>query len=91
MPNDTTRRKILKGAIALPGVIAATVAGFRVSDTKAQKMPQDQAQYQDTPKNGQRCDGCRFYVPGDGDSGKCQVVAGTVAAEGWCALYAPTS
>jgi anaerobic selenocysteine-containing dehydrogenase len=88
---NPNRRQVLKLGAALPAVAAAIPMLLSGRDARAQKMPQKQAQYQDTPKNGQRCDGCQFYIPGDGNVGKCQVVAGEVAAEGWCALYAPSS
>jgi hypothetical protein len=49
----------------------------------------DALNYQQTPKNGQRCDGCQYYVPdenGDG-MGACTLISGQVDPEGWCISY----
>lgn len=82
-----TRRKVLKLGASLPAFAAGLPFLLNARNANAQKMPKEQAQYQDQPKNGKRCDGCRFWVEG----GKCKVVAGDIAAEGWCALYSPAS
>jgi High potential iron-sulfur protein./TAT (twin-arginine translocation) pathway signal sequence. len=50
----------------------------------------DALNYQPTPKNDQRCDGCQYYVPdqnGDG-MGACTLIAGEVDPAGWCFSYA---
>jgi len=52
------------------------------------KAPKEQVAYQDSPKNGQRCDTCIHYEPSGGGSGTCKLVKGEVAAKGWCQLYA---
>jgi len=81
------RREVIKLGAALPlGALAALpiLGGSRAA--RAQKMPKAQAQYQDQPKNGQKCATCRFFIAGDN---ACQVVAGEIAPEAWCALYAP--
>lgn len=46
-----------------------------------------------TYKAGQQCSSCRFYTgTGNSASGPCMMFPGkTVAAEGWCALYAKKS
>lgn len=46
-------------------------------------------QYQSTPKDGQQCTDCRFYIPdknGDG-LGACAVVEGTIEPEAWCSSF----
>ena len=48
-------------------------------------------QYQSSPKEGEQCSDCRFYIPdknGDG-LGACSIVEGMIEPEGWCASYAP--
>lgn len=83
-----TRRGVIKLGAALPLATLAALpllaAGSR--DARAQKMPQEQAQYQDSPKNGQKCATCQFF---QANQNACQVVAGDIAPEAWCALYAP--
>jgi len=63
---------------------AAKTLGYRAKATTvdAGKFPKYQA--------GQTCANCRFYKGADGDSfGTCPMFAGkTVAAEGWCNVYA---
>lgn len=89
----TTRRGVLKLAATLPATLAALPVLLRTADARAAKMSKEQAQYQDEPNNGQKCINCQFYVkPASGSGpGECQVVAGEIAPEAWCALYAPTA
>lgn len=50
----------------------------------------DALNYQPDPNNGQRCDGCQYYVPdqnGDG-MGACTLISGQVDPAGWCISYA---
>jgi hypothetical protein len=49
----------------------------------ATKMPQKAVSYQATPKGKARCDNCALWQP----PSSCQLVAGTIAASGWCVLY----
>jgi hypothetical protein len=49
----------------------------------ATKMPQKAVSYQTTPKGKARCDNCSLWQP----PSSCQLVAGTIAASGWCVLY----
>jgi len=71
------------------GVIGATLlgAGAAARDALAAKMPKKTAQYQDTPKNGQKCVDCVHFVEG----GACKLVEGEINPEGWCALFSAKS
>jgi hypothetical protein len=45
--------------------------------------------YQSSPKDGQQCSDCTYYIPdknGDG-MGACTLLEGTIDPEGWCASY----
>lgn len=88
---NAARRRFLTLAASVPGAAAVVALAGRVGDAAAQsKMSKKAAQYQDQPKDGQRCDGCQFYIPAEGDGpGACQVVEGEIAPEAWCVLYAP--
>ena len=57
------------------------------------KVPQKDAQYQATPKNGQKCDMCQYYVAAAQPNapGACQLVDGSISPNGWCALFAKKS
>ncbi len=84
----TTRRTILIGAAALSGlpVLAATQ-----SANAAGTVPQASAHYQNKPNaNGQHCSLCNYYLPGASATanGQCKLVAGVIAPNGWCQLFA---
>jgi cytoskeletal protein CcmA (bactofilin family) len=87
----------MKIMTALPGIsrrqaltIAAGVAGASVASAAmvvgtstpahAAKASQKIVKYQDTPKGDQRCENCVQL--------SCKTVDGTVAAQGWCMVYA---
>jgi hypothetical protein len=46
-------------------------------------------QYQEQPKNGQKCADCLQFIPASkqGASGTCKVVEGPINPDGWCAAY----
>lgn len=76
------RRRFLRlvgtSCVALPlGLLGANTAR---SQGKASK---EATNYQDTPKNGQKCSDCHFFIEPDG----CQVVEGKISPEGWCSLF----
>ncbi|SEA35499.1 high-potential iron-sulfur protein [Microbulbifer marinus] len=79
-----TRRKFLKltssSVALLPVALIATDRA--TAQTKAKK---EAVQYQDTPKNGQKCVDCVLFEPPEA----CKVVEGKIAPEGWCSLFAP--
>ncbi|KVE23119.1 High potential iron-sulfur protein [Burkholderia vietnamiensis] len=53
----------------------------RASSVDAAKFPKYQS--------GQRCANCRFYKSESADAGTCPMFAGkSVAADGWCNVYA---
>ncbi len=50
-----------------------------------EKIAQNLVQYQNQPKNGQKCSTCvNFEAPN-----ACKIVAGTINPEGWCIAFAP--
>ncbi len=49
------------------------------------KLSQVEAQYQSTPKAGQKCSQCMHFIA---DSGSCKLVEGQISPEGWCKLFA---
>jgi hypothetical protein len=77
-----SRRMLLTGTVLALGAAAATSA---ISQAAAQqKISQAEAKYQNTPKDGQRCDGCvNFEAPN-----ACKFVQGDISASGWCQLFA---
>jgi len=94
---EVSRRSILQnsafaaGGVAMLGTILAggtallgtMISGNRAAEAQT-KMTPIAVGYQGTPKGAQRCDNCtQFEAPTS-----CKVVTGTIAAAGWCKLYA---
>jgi hypothetical protein len=82
-----SRRQVLTIAAGAAGASvtgAAAVIGASTTAQAAAKASQKTVKYQDTPKGEQRCENCmQFEAPST-----CKTVDGTVAAEGWCMVYA---
>jgi hypothetical protein len=80
-----SRRRVLTVAAGAAGTVAGVTAMVGTSTpAQAAKASQKAVKYQDTPKGEQRCDNCvQFEAPST-----CKTVDGTVAAQGWCIVYA---
>jgi hypothetical protein len=82
-----SRRQVLTIAAGAAGASvtgAAAVIGASTTAQAAAKASQKTVKYQDTPKGEQRCENCmQFEAPST-----CKTVDGTVAAQGWCIVYA---
>jgi High potential iron-sulfur protein len=81
-----SRRQVLTIAAATAGASVTGAAAIIGTSTaaKAAKVSQKIVKYQDTPKGEQRCENCvQFEAPST-----CKTVDGTVAAQGWCTVYA---
>ena len=79
-----SRRKVLTIAVGAVGTSGAAVVVGTSRSAQADKVSQQVVKYQDTPKGEQRCDNCvHFEAPST-----CKIVDGTVAAQGWCMVYA---
>jgi len=75
---------IAAGLVSLPWATRPAAA--------QQKATKQAMQYQEQPKNGQKCADCLQFIPGQqGASGTCKVVEGPISAEGWCAAYVKKS
>jgi len=80
----SSRRKVLlslTGAAALAG--GGLLFGGGDAAQAQTKVSKEQAQYQDSPKDGHQCDGCSFFEKPNA----CKVVEGDISPEGWCALW----
>ena len=75
-----SRRAALAGtALALGATITATAA----RQAAAQQIPQELAQYEDTPKGDDYCEVCNYFQPPKA----CKVVQGEISPNGWCQLF----
>ncbi|HEV3153964.1 MAG TPA: high-potential iron-sulfur protein [Candidatus Baltobacteraceae bacterium] len=81
-----TREEAIK-TLMLPAFAAAFAATTAVADAKSSKAA---LKYQDHPKGSQKCEGCKFYVPGKTTlaRGSCKIVSGSISPNGWCVAYA---
>jgi hypothetical protein len=80
-----SRRQVLTVAAGAAGTVTGVAAIVGVSTAaQAAKTSQKTVKYQDTPKGEQRCDNCIQFEP----PSACKTVDGTVAAQGWCIVYA---
>ncbi len=76
---DGSRRKLIRA------VLGALPAGLLLRLARAsEKMTQQQAEYQDTPKDIYSCATCTLFEPPK----SCKVVAGEVSKDGWCKAFA---
>lgn len=76
---EATRRTLLKAGLAAVGGVVATRARAQ------EKIAQPQVQYQNQPKDGQKCSACVNFVAPNA----CTIVSGVINPEGWCIAYAP--
>ena len=81
---DLSRRALL-GAVA-----AAATTLIAARPASAGSIPKTGVAYQDNPKDGHQCSGCKLFVPGADEKapGTCKSVAGEIKPEGWCKLWA---
>ena len=47
------------------------------------KIAQSSVRYQNSPKDGKECDGCKLFVAPNA----CKSVDGTISPKGWCTLW----
>ncbi len=81
-----SRRAALKAGLAATGfaALAAVTARRAMADDSA-KVAKEAVQYQEQPKDGNKCSGCvNFQAPN-----ACTIVAGNISPNGWCLSYAP--
>ena len=77
-----SRRRLLNRAIAIAG--GAGFAGITASGhAETTKMAKTDVDYQDSPKDGHECSGCKFFIAPN----SCQYVQGVIAPSGWCKLW----
>lgn len=88
MKNTFARSSVLKALVTLPAAALAALSAPGVAD--AAKGSKAQFKYQDTPKKGEKCATCRFYIASKKPKAKgaCTLVAGPISPNGWCIAYA---
>jgi hypothetical protein len=74
------RRRVL--ALAL-GYAGSAFTSALAQTASAPKISQNDAQYQQTPKDIRSCGSCSLFQPPNA----CKAVAGIISPSGWCKLY----
>ena len=77
-PARVSRRTVLIAAAGAVPLLALAATG-----AQAAKLAQGAVKYQDSPKDGKQCDGCKLFVAPN----SCKSVAGDISSKGWCALW----
>ena len=87
--SSVSRAAALKAIAAVPAVALGAAAAFS-APAEAAGASKSAVKYQDKPKNGQKCSGCRFYKANKDPkkNGTCTVVQGSISPNGWCVSYA---
>ena len=67
-----------------PGTDAAAPAAEPEAPAATAKVSQASVQYQNQPKDDQKCSGCLHFIP---ESNACALVEGQISPEGWCILW----
>lgn len=78
----------VKSAGAFEPVVRATAAQALLAAADASLLAKEAVDYREWPMSRESCSRCAFYRPEGGRGGACSMVAGMVAATGWCAIWA---
>jgi hypothetical protein len=81
-PPVSRRSLFLQGAAAAFGTASLLVVPGQPQ--AAAKKTQQQVAYQNSPKGSDRCDNCSLFIKPN----RCRSVAGTIAPQGWCKIWA---
>jgi len=79
---DIPRRRLVR--LALASVAASLTFEVTSRVSASDKMTQQQAEYQSTPKGINMCATCTLFEPPK----FCKVVEGEVSPDGWCKAFA---
>ncbi|MCJ7765152.1 MAG: high-potential iron-sulfur protein [Thiovulaceae bacterium] len=60
------------------------LAGFSAAPLQAAKLAKNKVQYQETPKDDQKCKDCLQFLS---KTSECKLVEGSINSDGWCSLF----
>lgn len=81
--SSLSRRQLFPALFAGAATAAALSLGLSESAQAQPKVSQAIAKYQDHPNGDNKCSLCQFF---QGPS-SCQLVEGTISADGWCSFF----
>ena len=79
-----TRRTVLRRTALSAAGGAFALAALGRHGAGQDKMPKEQAGYQNSPRGDERCGNCAHFLPPNA----CRLVAGEISPQGWCRLWA---
>ncbi|HZB93380.1 MAG TPA: high-potential iron-sulfur protein [Stellaceae bacterium] len=77
------RRAVLRRTALLAAAAPLLGLAARASAAEDEKMTQKDAEYQPTPKNGQSCATCQYFLA----PAACKLVKGKISPQGWCTFW----
>jgi hypothetical protein len=83
MSDQKSAEGMSRRTVLLAAAGAAPLLALGTTGAEAAKLAQKAVRYQDSPKEGKRCDGCNLFVAPNA----CKSVEGTISPSGWCALW----
>ena len=83
MSDQSKPARVSRRAVLIAAAGAAPLLALAATGAQAAKLAQSAVKYQDSPKDGKQCDGCKLFVA----SNSCKSVAGDISPKGWCALW----
>ena len=83
MDKRTKSAGVSRRTILIAAAGAAPLVALGATGAKAAKLAQKAVRYQDSPKDGKQCDGCKLFVPPNA----CKSVEGNISPKGWCSLW----
>lgn len=83
---DVRRQYLARGGCYLLGATWVCVA-LHPAPAAAAKVSKQDFMYQDHPKEGKSCSGCRMFTAAANGKGVCALVEGDVQPNGWCMAY----
>jgi hypothetical protein len=75
---STSRRNLLRGALALTSVL-----GLGVGTANAAKASQGSVGYRGSPNGDKNCANCSLFI----SPSSCKSVDGVISANGWCKIW----
>jgi hypothetical protein len=78
--DNTTTSSVSRRTVLIAVAAAPALALVRA---EAASLPQSAVAYQDSPKDGKDCKGCKLFIA----PSSCKTVSGTISPNGWCKIW----
>jgi hypothetical protein len=85
--NELNTKSVSRRTVLLAAAGAAPLLALGASGASAAGLPPTAVAYQDSPKDGRQCDGCKLFIAPN----SCKSVSGKISPQGWCKLWVKKS